>query len=109
MAKLKSSVQAMTAAVDRMEGARRAADEAAVLAAARDLAAVKGRDALLAIRLVRLAAGLPAARFDAAVRALKMAYVVDLHYHDLPSAIPAGQRVEMIQERGITYVGMVLR
>jgi hypothetical protein len=86
------------------------ADDAAVLAAVRELAAREPPGALLKIRALRAAQRLDKGRFDRAVLRLAEAGKVILHHHDFAASLPPAERAELVQDdHGIDYVGIALK
>lgn len=84
-------------------------DRERVLEALRAVAARQPKGAMLSVAAVREQGGLPRARFDAALLALREARVVSLHHHDFPQGLPPEQREALVVDpSGVHYVGVVL-
>ncbi|HSN99325.1 MAG TPA: hypothetical protein VLS89_13610 [Candidatus Nanopelagicales bacterium] len=90
--------------------AHAARDEAAVIAALRELASREPPNALLSVRTLRALGKLPKHRFDGAVLRLSRAGKVVLHHHDFPASLPDAERAELVEDgHGVHYVGIIPR
>jgi hypothetical protein len=96
---------ALVPAVAPVQAAPR--DEELVLQSLRDAHLSEGQDALISV--TRLRAVCHARNFDAAVIHLYEAGIVGLHYHDFPMSLSPQERAQLVEHRGVYFIGIYLR